>query len=223
MTSTTQHLALVPGLNSAWAVFDGVVAPARRHRAPRLDNPPLERWRPLPRPGWPVARALLAGGLFLRRLRGPGHAGARPSARGIALPAPPLCRQRSGGAKGLAALDAVAQGRYFEMVSAQAGNAPPRQPQQQRPDGRAPAWCGLRPEPTPPTRATAARPDRNHLLNGDRPTRCWPPARPGVRPETLEATPATPAPTSRPWRTPPGPRSNPPPWPLRCRPGLGSA
>ena len=43
MTSTTQHLALVPGLNNTSAVFDGVVAHLPAGITPHaLDNPPLE-------------------------------------------------------------------------------------------------------------------------------------------------------------------------------------
>lgn len=171
------ELALIPGLNNTAAVFKGVLAalPAQV-RAHALDNPPLERveaiaqhWLArLPERFW-LAGFSFGGYVSLALL-----AAAPQRVCGIAMicTAPhadsPAAAQRR-----LAALDTVAQGRYFEMVDAQAANA-------FHPDSLAdPALMRARGEMVRDygperyaahVRATAARPDRSALLDGRIPT-----------------------------------------------------
>lgn len=177
MTALTRHLALVPGLNNTRAVFDSVVAhlPASI-TSHALENPPLETveaiaqaWLArLPERFW-LAGFSFGGYVALAMLEA-----APERVEGIALLCTaPFADSEAGAQKRLAALEAVAQGRYFEMISAQAGNAfhpdslnnsalmAARQRMVQ--DYGAQAYAAH-------VRATADRPDRSHLLTGDRPT-----------------------------------------------------
>lgn len=195
MTSTTQHLALVPGLNNTRAVFDGVVAHLPAGITPHaLDNPPLETveaiaqaWlAQLPERFW-LAGFSFGGYVALAMLEA-----APERVQGIALLCTaPFADSEAAAQKRLAALDAVAQGRYFEMVSAQAGNA--FHPDSLNNSALMAARQRMVQAYGPQTyaahvRATAARPDRSHLLNGDRPTLVLAASHDRVfAPETLQA------------------------------------
>jgi pimeloyl-ACP methyl ester carboxylesterase len=174
---TAQHLVLVPGLNNTGAVFDGVraaLAPPIHVLTP--DNPALETVEAiaaahlavLPERFW-LAGFSFGGYVALAMLEQ-----APERVQGIAL----LCSAPGADApaaaqRRLASLEAVAQGRYFEMVAAAAPNA-------LHPDslGNAPLMAAREamvrsygPDAyAAHVRATAARPDRRHLLDGSRPT-----------------------------------------------------
>lgn len=173
----TEQLVLVPGLNNTRAVFDGVVAalPAAV-RATALDNPPLETVEAiaaahlarLPERFW-LAGFSFGGYVALAMLEQ-----APERVQGIAmLCTAPFADSKAAAQKRLAALEAVAQGRYFEMVAAGAANT-------FHPDSlvNAPLMAAREamvrdygPERyAAHVRATAVRPDRSHLLDGSRPT-----------------------------------------------------
>lgn len=173
----TCNLALVPGLNNTAAVFSDVVASLPPTvRAHALDNPPLEsveeiaaHWlQRLPEHFW-LAGFSFGGYVALAML-----AAAPQRVRGIALVcSSPQADSPAVAQKRLAALEAVAQGRYLEMVEAQSANA-------FHPDSLANAALlqarrAMVRDYGPGryaahVRATAARPDRSALLAGDRPT-----------------------------------------------------
>lgn len=173
----TAQLVLVPGLNNTRAVFDGVVAalPAAV-QATALDNPPLETVEAiaaahlarLPERFW-LAGFSFGGYVALAML-----AQAPERVQGIAmLCTAPFADSEAAAQKRLAALEAVAQGRYFEMVAAGVANT-------FHPDSldNAPLMAAREAmvrdygseRYAAHVRATAARPDRSHLLDGSRPT-----------------------------------------------------
>lgn len=173
----TAQLVLVPGLNNTRAVFDGVVAalPAAV-QARALDNPPLETVEAiaaahlarLPERFW-LAGFSFGGYVALAML-----AQAPERVQGIAmLCTAPFADSEAAAQKRLAALEAVAQGRYFEMVAAgvantfhpdSLANAPLMAAREAMVRDYGPARYAAH------VRATAARPDRSHLLDGSRPT-----------------------------------------------------
>ncbi|HSW17398.1 MAG TPA: alpha/beta fold hydrolase [Ramlibacter sp.] len=173
-----QHeLALVPGLNNTAAVFQGVLAalPAKVH-AHALDNPPLDtveaiaqHWlERLPERFW-LAGFSFGGYVSLAML-----AAAPERVRGIAMICTaPHADSQAAAQRRLAALDAVAQGRYHEMVDAQAPNAfhPDSLANTALMSARRDMARDYGPERyAAHVRATAARPDRSALLDGRIPT-----------------------------------------------------
>lgn len=173
----THTLVLLPGLNNTRAVFDGVCAALPPTVAAQaLDNPALDtveaiaaaHLAQLPERFW-LAGFSFGGYVALAML-----ALAPERVHGIALLCTaPFADSDAAAQRRLAALDAVAQGRYFEMVAAGVANT-------FHPDSLAnTALMAARqamvqdygPERyTAHVRATAARPDRSHLLDGSRPT-----------------------------------------------------
>ena len=173
----TQSLVLLPGLNNTRAVFDGVLAalppPAV---ALALDNPALDtveaiaaaHLAQLPERFW-LAGFSFGGYVALAML-----AQAPERVQGIAmLCTAPFADSEAAAQKRLAALDAVAQGRYFELVAAAVANtfhpdslanAPLMAARQAMVQDYGPARYAAH------VRATAARPDRSALLDGSRPT-----------------------------------------------------
>lgn len=172
-----QQLVLVPGLNNTHAVFDAVEAALpSRVCVHALDNPPLETVEAiaaahldtLPDRFW-LAGFSFGGYVALAMLEM-----APERVEGIALLCTsPFSDSDAASKKRLAALDAVSQGRYFEMVASQVESA-------FHPDSLANAELMGRRQAMvkdygPSTyaahvRATAARKDRSHLLDGKRPT-----------------------------------------------------
>ncbi|QTD47296.1 alpha/beta fold hydrolase [Ottowia testudinis] len=172
-----QHVVLLPGLNNTRTVFAGVLAawPAGI-QAHALDNPALDsveaiaeaHLAQLPDRFW-LAGFSFGGYVALAML-----AQAPERVQGIALLcSTPYADAPEAAAKRLVALDAVAQGRYLELVDAQADNA-------FHPDslGNAALMQARRAmvrdygsaRYAAHVRATAARPDLTHLLDGRRPT-----------------------------------------------------
>ena len=173
----TQTLVLLPGLNNTRAVFDGVLAalppPAV---ALALDNPALDtveaiaaaHLAQLPERFW-LAGFSFGGYVALAML-----AQAPERVQGIAmLCTAPFADSEAAAQKRLAALDAVAQGRYFELVAAAVSNtfhpdslanAPLMAARQAMVQDYGPERYAAH------VRATAARPDRSALLDGSRPT-----------------------------------------------------
>lgn len=170
-------LVLVPGLNNTHAVFDGVAAALPAHlQAVALDNPALETVEA-------IAQALLArlperfwlvgfsfgGYVALAMLEA-----APERVQGIAMVcAGPYADPPGAKPKRLAALDAVAQGRYFETIAQQAANAfhPDSLGNQALMQARSAMVQDYGPQSyAAHVRATMARPDRSHLLDGSRPT-----------------------------------------------------
>jgi len=190
----TKHLALIPGLNNTYAVFDGVVAalPAciQSHA---VDNPPHTTVEEiaqallvqLPQTFW-LAGFSFGGYVALAMLEA-----APERVAGLALLCTaPFADSPEASLKRAASLESVAQGRYFEMVDAQAGNA-------FHPDSLARVdlmsarhsmvrnYGSLRYEAH--VRATAVRPDRTHVLKGQCPTLVISASHDKVfNPETLE-------------------------------------
>lgn len=176
MTEPAQ-LALVPGLNNTRAVFDGVLAalPAAV-QATALDNPPLETVEAiaaahlgvLPERFW-LAGFSFGGYVALAMLEQ-----APERVQGIALLCTaPFADSPAAAQKRIAALQAVAQGRYFEMVEAATANtlhpdsltnAALLQARQAMVRDYGPGRYAAH------VRATAARTDRARLLDGGRPT-----------------------------------------------------
>jgi len=177
MTAALPHLVLVPGLNNTHAVFDGVLsALPRTLTAQALDNPALDsveaiaaaHLAQLPERFW-LAGFSFGGYVALAMLEQ-----APERVQGIAmLCTAPFADSAAAAQKRLAALQAVAEGRYFEMVAAGVANS-------FHPDSvhNAPLMAAREamvrsygPERyAAHVRATAARPDRSHLLDGRRPT-----------------------------------------------------
>jgi pimeloyl-ACP methyl ester carboxylesterase len=173
----THHLALVPGLNNTNAVFKGVVAALPEQvRAHALDNPPLEsveaiarHWLArLPERFW-LAGFSFGGYVSLAMLEA-----APERVRGIAMVCTaPHADSPETAQRRLAALASVAQGRYHEMVDAQAANAfhPDSLPDAALMAARRDMVRAYGPERyAAHVRATAARPDRSALLDGRIPT-----------------------------------------------------
>lgn len=171
------ELVLLPGLNNTRVVFDGVLAalPPSIH-AKALENPPLDSVEAIAGALLPQlpARFWLAGFSFGGYVALAMLAAAPERVQGIALLCTsPAADSAAAAQKRVAALQAVAQGRYFEMVEAQAGNA-------FHPDSLTnPSLMAARRAMVRDygaqsfaahVRATAARPDRRHLLDGRRPT-----------------------------------------------------
>jgi pimeloyl-ACP methyl ester carboxylesterase len=173
----TKHLVLIPGLNNTQAVFDGVVAALPNSILPHaFNNPPLATVEA-------IAQALLAQSPERFWLAGFSFGGyvalamleaAPERIAGIAmLCTAPFADNPAASQKRLGSLEMVAQGRYFEMVDAQAANA-------FHPNSLANAcliaarqkmvrdYGAQRYEAH--VRATSARPDRSHLLTGRHPT-----------------------------------------------------
>jgi len=173
----TQTLVLLPGLNNTHAVFDGVVrALPGGIAALALDNPALEtveaiaqaHLAQLPERFW-LAGFSFGGYVALAMLEA-----APQRVQGIAMICTgPTADSPAARDKRLAALKAVAQGRYFELIEQQAANA-------FHPDSlknvalmqarsamvRAYGVTSYAAH----VRATMARPDRCALLDGSRPT-----------------------------------------------------
>jgi pimeloyl-ACP methyl ester carboxylesterase len=171
------ELALIPGLNNTAAVFRGVVAALPPDvRAHALDNPPLQSvediaayWlERLPARFW-LAGFSFGGYVSLALL-----ASAPERVRGIALVcSSPHADSQAAAERRLLALEAVAQGRYFEMVDAQAANAfhPASLANAPLMAARRDMVRDYGPERyAAHVRATAARPDRSGLLDGRIPT-----------------------------------------------------
>lgn len=170
-------LVLVPGLNNTRAVFDGVVdALPANIRAHALDNPPLETVEAIAHAHLAVLpeRFWLAGFSFGGYVALAMLAAAPKRIQGIALICTtPLADSPEVAGRRLASLQAVQEGRYFEMIEAQAPNA-------FHPDSlRNAALMAQRramvhaygPERfAAHVRATAVRSDRRALLDGSKPT-----------------------------------------------------
>ncbi len=172
-----QTLVLLPGLNNTRAVFDGVLqALPEDIEGLALDNPPLDTVEA-------IAEALLASLPERFWLAGFSFGGyvalallewAPERIEGIAMictgpGADPVAAQP----KRLAALDAVAQGRYFDMVAQQAANAfhPDSLSNTALMQARSAMVRAYGPERyAAHVRATMARPDRSRLLDGNKPT-----------------------------------------------------
>ncbi|MEO7940507.1 MAG: alpha/beta hydrolase [Burkholderiaceae bacterium] len=175
---STDSLVLLPGLNNTAAVFDGVVQallPAGID-ALALDNPALETVEAiadaslvtLPERFW-LAGFSFGGYVALAMLQR-----APQRIKGIAMVCtgpgadPPAAQP-----KRQAALDAVAQGRYFEMIEQQAANAfhPDSLTNTALMQARRAMVQAYGPQRyAAHVRATMARPDRTRLLDGSKPT-----------------------------------------------------
>jgi pimeloyl-ACP methyl ester carboxylesterase len=177
MNTSLPHLVLVPGLNNTRAVFDGVLAalpPTVDARA--LDNPVLvtveaiaaAHLAQLPERFW-LAGFSFGGYVALAML-----AQAPERVQGIAmLCTSPFADSPAASQKRLTALEAVAQGRYFEMVAAGVANSfhpdsLANEPLMAARDAMVQAYGPER--YVAHVKATAARPDRSALLDGSRPT-----------------------------------------------------
>jgi pimeloyl-ACP methyl ester carboxylesterase len=177
MKKNQRQLVLIPGLNNTRAVFDGVLATLPSSVAGMaLDNPALDtveaiaagHLAQLPARFW-LAGFSFGGYVALAMLEQ-----APERVQGIAmLCTAPFADSEAAAQKRLASLEAVAQGRYFELVAASAAGA-------FHPDSLANAQLMAAREAmvqdygparyAAHVRATAARPDRSHLLDGKRPT-----------------------------------------------------
>lgn len=169
----TQALALIPGLNNTGAVFSGVAAALPPGvQAHALDNPPLpsveaiaEHWlQRLPERFW-LAGFSFGGYVALAIL-----AAAPQRVQGLALVCTsPHADNEAAAQRRLAALDAVAEGRYFEMIEKQAANAfhPDSLADERLMRARSQMVHAYGPECyAAHVRATAARLDRSALLDG---------------------------------------------------------
>ncbi|MEG0001627.1 MAG: alpha/beta fold hydrolase [Comamonas sp.] len=177
MKARHDTLVLVPGLNNTRAVFDGVVAALPAGVTARaLDNPALDSVEA-------IARAHLAALPERFWLAGFSFGGyvalamlelAPERVLGIALLCTaPYADRPEAAQKRLAALDAVAQGRYFEMIAQQAANAfhPDSLGNAALMAARQAMVLDYGPQRyAAHVRATAARPDRSALLDGSRAT-----------------------------------------------------
>ena len=173
----TANLVLVPGLNNTSAVFDGVVAslPAKVH-AIALDNPPLETVEAIA--AYHLAR--LPNRFWLAGFSFGGYVAmamldlAPERVQGIAMICTaPFADSTAAAQKRVAALEAVAQGYYFEMVAASVVNTfhPDSLLNTSLMTAREAMVRSYGPERyAAHVRATAARPDRSHLLDGSHPT-----------------------------------------------------
>lgn len=171
------NLVLVPGLNNTRAVFDGVLATLPPSVAAQaLDNPALgtveaiaaAHLAQLPERFW-LAGFSFGGFVALAMLEQ-----APERVQGIAmLCTAPFADTPADVPKRQAALEAVAQGRYFEMVAAAASNGfhPDSLSNEALMAARQAMVHAYGPERyAAHVRAAAARPDRSHLLDGSRPT-----------------------------------------------------
>ncbi|WP_159915405.1 alpha/beta fold hydrolase [Pantoea sp. 18069] len=177
MKTPHDTLVLVPGLNNTRAVFDGVQAALPKAvTSVALDNPALDTVEA-------IARAHLAALPERFWLAGFSFGGyvalamlelAPERVQGIALLCTaPFADSAEAAQKRIAALDAVAQGRYFEMIAQQAANAfhPDSLHNAQLMAARQAMVQDYGPQRyAAHVRATAARPDRSALLDGRRPT-----------------------------------------------------
>lgn len=173
----TSDLVLVPGLNNTRAVFDGVVAALPPGiRAQAVDNPALDSVDAIAQALLPTlpARFWLAGFSFGGYVALALLDAAPERVQGIALLcSAPFADSPATASKRQAALEAVAQGRYFEMIEAQAANA--FHPDSLGHEALMAARRTMVRDYGPASyaahvRATTARPDRMHLLDGSRPT-----------------------------------------------------
>lgn len=177
MSAPLPNLVLVPGLNNTSAVFDGVLAALPPTvSAHALDNPALEtveaiaaaHLATLPERFWLVGFSF-GGYVALAMLEQ-----APERVQGIAmLCTAPFADSPAAAQKRLDALEAVAQGRYLELVASALGNtfhpdsltnAPLMAARQAMVQAYGPERYAAH------VKATAARPDRRHLLDGSRPT-----------------------------------------------------
>lgn len=170
-------LALVPGLNNTAAVFEGVQAalPATL-QVHAHDNPPLEsveaiaaHWLDrLPQHFW-LAGFSFGGYVALAMLEA-----APERVMGFALLCSgPQSDSAEAAQRRLASLEAVAQGRYFELMEQAAANAfhPDSLSHTALMERRRKMVQAYGPDRyAAHVRATAARPDRRRLLDGARPT-----------------------------------------------------
>lgn len=173
----TTPLVLIPGLNNTRAVFDQVLSALPEDvEGLAIDNPALpsvddiahQLLLTLPQQFW------LAGFSFGGYVAMAILAAAPQRVQGIAM----ICTSPAGenpmaAAKRQAALDAVAQGRYFDMIDAQAASAfhPDSLGNDALMQARKAMVRDYGPERfTAHLRATIARPDRSALLDGTRPT-----------------------------------------------------
>lgn len=173
----THDLVLIPGLNNTGAVWDGVVRalPAGVQAWP-VDNPALDSVEA-------IAEALLPGLPQRFWLTGFSFGGYVALALmqtvphridGIALVCTsPYADPATARPKRLAALEAVDQGRYYEMVGQQAANAfhPDSLTDSALMHARSAMVQAYGPQRyAAHVRATMARPDRSGLLDGGKPT-----------------------------------------------------
>lgn len=170
-------LVLVPGLNNTGAVFDGVVpALPAQVRALALDNPPLETVEAIAQALLPrlPERFWLAGFSFGGYVALALLEAAPERVQGIAMICTgPHADPAEAGPKRLAALEAVVQGRYFELIAQQAANAfhPDSLGNAALMQARSAMVRAYGPERyAAHVRATMARPDRSRLLDGNKPT-----------------------------------------------------
>jgi len=173
----TAALVLIPGLNNTRGVFDQVIGELPPHvTGIAVDNPAIASVDCIAQallPGLPE-RFWLAGFSFGGYVAMALLATAPERVQGIAM----ICTSPAGenpaaAAKRQAGLDAVAQGRYFEMIDAQAANAfhPDSLANEALMQARRQMVRDYGPEKfSAHVRATMARPDRTALLDGSRPT-----------------------------------------------------
>lgn len=173
----TQSLVLIPGLNNTRAVFDGVVQalpPSVTGLA--VDNPALETVELIAQAFLPTLpeRFWLAGFSFGGYVALAILQLAPQRVNGIAMICTgPYADPPAAHPKRLAALEAVEQGRYFEMVEQQAANAfhPESLANADLMRARRSMVHAYGPQRyAAHVRATMARPDRSGLLDGSKPT-----------------------------------------------------
>lgn len=173
----THTLVLVPGLNNTSTVFDSVVsALPPQVQALAVNNAPLEHVEAIALSLLPQlpARFWLAGFSFGGYVALALLEAAPDRVQGIAMIcAGPHADPAEALPKRLAALDAVAQGRYIELIEQQAANAfhPDSLNNSALMQARSAMVRAYGPERyAAHVRATMARPDRSHLLDGSKPT-----------------------------------------------------
>lgn len=173
----TAALVLIPGLNNTRAVFDAVLPRLDPEvRGIALDNPALSSVDDIAQALLPTlpGRFWLAGFSFGGYVAMALLDAAPERVQGIAM----ICTSPGGESpaaapKRQAALDAVAQGRYFEMIESQAANA--FHPESLKNADLMAARKAMVHAYGPDlfahhVRATMARPDRSELLDGRLPT-----------------------------------------------------
>ncbi len=170
-------LALVPGLNNTAAVFDGVLRALPPQILPHaFDNPALEsveaiaaEWLDRLPPRFWLAGFSFGGYVALAMLEA-----APERVEGFALLcSAPGADSHEAAQRRLTSLEAVAQGRYFELMEQAAANAfhPDSLADSALMNARRRMVQSYGPERyAAHVRATSARPDRRHLLDGSRPT-----------------------------------------------------
>lgn len=207
---TPQHLVLLPGLNNTGAVFarlQQALAPVAGLQTWAPDNPALPSVQAIAQALLPTLpeRFWLAGFSFGGYVAMALLDAAPERVQGLAL----VCSAPGGespaaAARRQVALDALAQGRYFEMVQAQAGNA--FHPDSLRDEALMREREAMVRAYGPETyaahlRAAMTRPDYSHRIDGQRPTlaisslqdavfppaaMAWAEQRPGVRHERID-------------------------------------